>query len=180
MLTVSVSIAAGVQNLAGIPFVEHYLMPDRHLVLYCILFIALLTLANLRGLKESGSLFAIPTYLFVAMCYIMIGVGAFQVFGWFGMHAHTEEIQRIYNNHLQETGAAAAKAAQTFGGLVLLKAFANGCAAMTGTEAVSNGIPAFQEPKSRNAQMTLLAMGVILGSLFIGISWLATQLHVVY
>ena len=179
VLTVSVSIAAGVQNLASVPFVEHYLMPDRHLVLYCLLFIALLTMANFRGLKESGSLFAIPTYIFVFMCYAMIAVGACQVFGLFGLHAHTEEIQRIAANHPQGPEAAA-KAVSTFGWLILLKAFANGCAAMTGTEAVSNGIPAFQEPKSRNAQLTLLAMGLILGSLFIGISWLATQLHIVY
>ena len=179
VLTVSVSIAAGVQNLASVPFVEHYLMPDRHLVLYCLLFIALLTLANFRGLKESGSLFAIPTYIFVLMCYIMIGVGACQVFGLFGMHAHTEEIRQIAANHPQGAEAAA-KAVSTFGWLILLKAFANGCAAMTGTEAVSNGIPAFQEPKSRNAQLTLLSMGIILGSLFLGISWLATQLHIVY
>ncbi len=179
VLTVSVSIAAGVQNLTGIPFVEEHLHPETHLVWYCLLFIALLTLANLRGLKESGALFAIPTYLFVGMCYIMIIVGGLEVFHVLGLHADTKEITRVYNEHPQAQ-AEAVKAARNFGWLVLLKAFANGCAAMTGTEAVSNGIPAFREPKSRNAQLTLLAMGGILGSLFLGISWLATQFHVVY
>lgn len=74
VLTVSVSVASGVQNLSGIPFLARYRL-DHHLVLVCIFFIAVLTLANLRGLKESGSLFAIPTYMFVVMCYAMIVIG---------------------------------------------------------------------------------------------------------
>ena len=176
VLTVSVSIAAGVQNLADIPFVKQWHL-DQHLVGWCLLFIALLTLVNLRGLKESGALFAVFTYGFVVMCYVMLAVSLFgPILGW---KPHMEEINDVYNNWPGKVEAAR-HAAQTFGALVLLRAFANGCSAMTGTEAVSDGIPAFQEPKSRNAALTLVAMGVILGSIFIGVTWLAMNLHVVY
>ncbi len=176
VLTVSVSIASGVQNLASIPFVQRWNL-NEHLVLWCLIFIAILTLANLRGLKESGTLFAVFTYGFVVMCYVMIAVALLgPLFGW---HAHTGEITSVYN-HWPGSVEAARHAAKTFGALVLLRAFANGCSAMTGTEAVSDGIPAFQEPKSKNAAFTLLAMGIILGTIFIGVTWLAMQLHVVY
>lgn len=168
VLTVSVSIASGVQNLASIPFLKAYSF-DQHLVSICLLFVALLTLANLRGLKESGTLFAIPTYMFVTMCYVMIGLGLLgPLIGW---HYHMEYVTTTWN---------ATKSMETFGILVLLKAFANGCSAMTGTEAVSNGIPAFKEPKSQNAALTLVAMGIILGTIFLGISYLAVRFHVVY
>ena len=171
VLTVSVSIASGVQNLGGLPL-PHWLswLHFDQLVLWSLLFIGLLTLANLRGLKESGAMFAIFTYGFVAMCYVMIGLGLFGplLFGW---KFHPEWVNQTWN---------AGKAAETFGLVVLLRAFAQGCSAMTGTEAVSNGIPAFKEPKSRNAALTLVAMGVILGTIFLGISWLAMRLHVVY
>jgi len=173
VLTVSVSIASGVQNLTGIPFARHWHL-DQHLVALCMLFIAGLTLANLRGLKESGAVFAIFTYGFVAMCYVMIAVAL--VAPHFGWQPHLEHIREVYRDWPQE----AMKSAQTFGAIVMLRAFANGCSAMTGTEAVSDGIPAFQEPKSRNAALTLAAMGVILGSIFIGVTWLAMNFHVVY
>jgi amino acid transporter len=176
VLTVSVSIAAGVQNLASIPFVRQWHL-DQHLVSWCLVFIGFLTLANLRGLKESGALFAVFTYGFVTMCYVMLAVALFgPLFGW---SPHLGEINDVYN-HWPGSMEAATRSAQTFGALVLLRAFANGCSAMTGTEAVSDGIPAFQEPKSRNAALTLLAMGIILGSIFIGITWLAMHFHVVY
>lgn len=175
VLTVSVSIASGVQNLASIPFVKHWHLAD-HLVLWCLIFIGVLTLANLRGLKESGALFAVFTYGFVIMCYVMIGVALIgPMFHW---QPHMGEINDVYNR--LDAIESAKHAAKTFGLLVLLRAFANGCSAMTGTEAVSDGIPAFQEPKSKNAAMTLLAMGIILGTIFIGVTWLAMQLHVVY
>jgi amino acid transporter len=170
VLTVSVSIASGVQNLGGIPL-PHWLawVHFDYLVHWSLLFIALLTLANLRGLKESGAMFAIFTYGFVVMCYVMILIGLVGPFlGW--------HPQMGYVN--QDWGPK--KAAETFGLVVLLRAFAQGCSAMTGTEAVSNGIPAFKEPKSQNAAYTLVAMGVILGTIFLGVSWLAMNLHVVY
>ncbi len=168
VLTVSVSIAAGVQNLKDVPLFGSWHV-ERHLVLYCLLAIGILTLVNLRGLKESGAVFAIPTYLFVAMCYLMIGIGIFgPLFQW---RFHPEFVNQQWRS---------GRTLETFGLAVLLRAFANGCSAMTGTEAVSNGIPAFKENKSRNAALTLVAMGVILGTIFLGISWLAVRFHVVY
>ena len=176
VLTVSVSIASGVQNLAGVPFLTRF-HPDRHLVPICLFFIVLLIIANLRGLKESGSLFAIPTYVFVGLCYLMIALGLFG--GIVGWHAHMEQINDVYA-HVPDEWKNTQRNVGAVGILVLMRAFANGCSAMTGTEAVSNGIPAFQEPKSKNAAQTLLAMGIILGTLFMGVSFLATRLHVVY
>ena len=168
VLTVSVSIASGVQNLEAVPLFNSWHVEAR-LVLYCCLAVAVLTLVNLRGLKESGSLFALPTYLFVIMCYAMIVLGIVGPFiGW--------KFHPQYVNQSWGPGQAVG----TFGLVVLLRAFANGCSAMTGTEAVSNGIPAFQFPKSRNAALTLVAMGSILGTIFLGISYLAVHFHVVY
>ena len=168
VLTVSVSIASGVQNLGSLPDSFKWLHFD-HLVEWCLVFIALLTIANLRGLKESGALFAIFTYGFVVMCYVMIAVGILgPMFGW---QPHDQWVNHNWGPE---------KAAETFGLVVLMRAFAQGCSAMTGTEAVSNGIPAFKEPKSKNAAVTLVTMGIILGTVFLGISWLAMRLHVVY
>jgi amino acid transporter len=170
VLTVSVSIASGMQNLKDVPVFASLHIGD-HLVLYCIAAIAILTFANLRGLKESGTMFALPTYVFVGMCYLMIGIGLIgPLIGW---HFHTEYV----NQTMPPTQTAISGA---FGIVVLLRAFANGCSAMTGTEAVSNGVPAFKEPKSRNAALTLVFMGLILGSIFMGVSWLAVHFHVVY
>lgn len=173
VLTVSVSIAAGVQNLLATPFMAHW---ANDMVPFCLFFVVLLTLANLRGLKESGALFAIPTYLFVFMAALMIVTGVFGLLTgrWhFDMTAVNQTIpQAASENGEKLVGIAIV--------LLILKAFANGCSAMTGVEAVSNGIPAFQKPESRNAAVTLLWMASILGFLFIGISWLATSLHVVY
>jgi amino acid transporter len=176
VLTVSVSIASGVQNLASVPLLSRFHV-GHNLVIWCLFFIALLTLANLRGLKESGSLFAVFTYGFVVMCYAMIIIGMISPF--IGHSFHMQEIQHVYS-HWPIAMESARKSAAGFGVVVLLRAFANGCSAMTGTEAVSNGIPAFKSPKSPNAAKTLVAMGVILGTIFIGISWLAMSLHVVY
>ncbi len=168
ILTVAVSIASGVQNLGGLPGIFQ-MFHFNLLVPWCILFTLLLTAANLRGLKESGSLFAIFTYGFVVMCYVMILLGIFGPL--FHLHIHPQYVNHNYGPK---------QAAETFGLVVLLRAFANGCSAMTGTEAVSNGIPAFKEPKSHNAAITLIYMGIILGSIFLGISWLAMHLKVVY
>ena len=173
VLTVSVSVAAGVQNLSGVPLPGwlSWLHFD-HLIPWCMLFIALLSFANLRGLKESGALFAIPTYGFVFMCYLMIFLGFVgpTLFHW---ELHKEFVNQDWGGHAEKAVGGAIF-------IVLFKAFANGCSAMTGTEAVSDGIPAFKEPKSFNAATTLLMMGVILGTLFLGISALAMRMHVVY
>lgn len=172
ILTVAVSIASGVQNLKNLPVIGPRFFEPRLLVGWCIFFTLMLMLANLRGLKESGSLFAIFTYGFVVMCYVMIAVGFLApLFPGFHWHEHTKYVVQTWTVE---------PAAKTFGIAILLSAFANGCSAMTGTEAVSNGIPAFKEPKAHNAAVTLIMMGVILGTVFLGVSALAMKFHVVY
>ncbi|MCW3094610.1 MAG: trkD [Chthonomonadaceae bacterium] len=169
VLTVGVSIASGVQNLATIPLLAHFHV-EKHLVPICLFCVALLTLANLRGLRQAGALFAVPTYLFMLLAYTMV------VLGLIGPHIH-------WHLHLEaanQTLPPGYGVVKSLGMLVVLRAFANGCSAMTGTEAISNGIPAFQKPECKNAATTLLWMVCILGSLFFGISWLATKFHIVY
>ena len=171
-LTVSVSVACGLQNIKDVPMLS-FMHITEHQVLYCVIAIGLLTFANLRGLRESGNLFALPVYTFIAMCALMIVIGlAGPLFGW--------QFHREFANQVIPADACRHGAVGAFSLLVLLRAFANGCSAMTGTEAVSNGIPAFREPKSKNAAIVLVAMAVILGSIFIGISYLAVHFHVVY
>ena len=180
VLTVAVSIASGVQNFLSTPLLQDFITrrgieTDVALVAFCLVFILILTVANLRGLKESGTLFALPTYMFIGMASLMILLGIFgPMLGW---NVYRDAVnQKMYDGFTPSMSTVAGVALV---GLVL-KAFANGCSAMTGVEAVSNGIPAFRAPKSRNAAVTLIMMACILGFLFLGISWLATQFHVVY
>ncbi len=179
VLTVSVSIAAGIQNLSGLPFILQKLHLDvnAQIVPLCILCIAVLTLANLRGLKESGALFAFFTYGFVAMCLLIIAINLVGThFGWTPQLAEIEQFRSDYVGELAKTKRLAEAA--SIG--LLLHAFSSGCTAMTGVEAVSNGIPAFKSPKSKNAALTLLAMAAILGSIFLGLSITAMQMKIVY
>ena len=127
--------------------------------------VILIVLGNLRGIRESGSIFAVPTYLFVAMMYVLIGFGLYRLFLGDGMTYEPPPSVR------QPIGEA-------LGVFVLMRAFAQGCTAMTGTEAISNGVPAFKPPESVNARQTLVAMGILLGSMFMGLSYLAMQLNV--
>lgn len=160
VLTVAVSIASGVENLgSAIPFVVE------HKTLCAIAAIVLLTLMNLRGVKESGKLFAIPTYLFVAGVFVMIVWGAFRglVLGD-TMHAPTSDYE-IKPEHQGLAGFALV--------FLLLRAFSSGCAALTGVEAISNGVPAFRKPKSKNAATTLAMMGLLAVTMFCGIIGLA-------
>lgn len=174
VLTVAVSVSAGVQNLLSTPL-ANTLGVARHPQAVAIAAIAVLTLVNLRGLKESGTLFATFTYLFVATAAVMIVLGVFgPAFGW---HVYSETVvARI------PEGIAHDLESLSFLGLaaIALKAFTHGCSAMSGTEAVANGVPAFRQPQSRNAAITLAMMGCILAFLFLGISYLATHLGVVY
>jgi amino acid transporter len=173
VLTCAVSVASGLQNLESVPLFAG-LHIERHIVLYCVAVIAFIVLANLRGLKESGYLFALPTYIFIAMCYLMIILGiAGPYIGW---HFHPEFVNQV----VPPMAAGTKLGLKAFGIAVLLRAFANGCSAMTGIEATSNGIPSFQEPKSKNAAIVLVWMAVLLGSIFMGVSWLAVKFHVVY
>ncbi|MCJ1680398.1 APC family permease [Streptomyces sp. APSN-46.1] len=160
VLTVAVSIASGVENLgSAVPFVVE------HKVLCAIGMILLLTLMNLRGMKESGKLFAIPTYVFVAGVFIMIAWGAWRGFVLDQpMKAPTADFE-IKAEHQGLAGLALV--------FLLLRAFSSGCAALTGVEAISNGVPAFRKPKSKNAATTLALMGGLAVTMFCGIIGLA-------
>jgi amino acid transporter len=172
VLCVSVSVASGLQNLKDVPLLAS-LQIGEHLVLYSIGAIVLMTWLNLRGLREPGVVFAIPVYIFIAMCYLLIGAGlAAPLMGW---PLHHEFANQTVPANYATTAASAA-----FGVAVLLRAFATGCSALTGIECVSNGIPAFKSPQSKNAAITLVWMALILGTIFIGIAYLSVSLHIVY
>ncbi|MER7660613.1 MULTISPECIES: APC family permease [unclassified Streptomyces] len=160
VLTVAVSISSGVENLgSAIPFVVE------HKVFCAIGIIVLLTLMNLRGVKESGKLFAIPTYVFVTAVFLMIAWGAFRgVVLDDIMKAPTADFE-IKPEHQGLAGFALV--------FLLLRAFSSGCAALTGVEAISNGVPAFRKPKSKNAATTLALMGGLAVTMFCGIIGLA-------
>ncbi|MFG3658328.1 APC family permease [Streptomyces sp. NPDC047706] len=165
VLTVAVSISSGIENLgSAIPFVVE------HKVFCAMAVILLLTLMNLRGVKESGKLFAIPTYVFVGGVFIMIAWGSFRglVLGD-TMRAPTADFE-IKPEHQGLAGFALV--------FLLLRAFSSGCAALTGVEAISNGVPAFRKPKSRNAATTLALMGLLAVTMFCGIIGLAMASNV--
>jgi len=150
VLTVSVSISSGVQNLASL-FTST--VPTVYIVIIDVALVIIVTIVNLRGVRESGSIFAIPTYVFIFSALFLIVVGCIKSFfiphnpviGHFAYVAATEPLNLF----------------------LILKSFAAGCSAMTGVEAISNGVPAFKKPETRNASMTLTWMAVILGTLFI-------------
>lgn len=158
ILTVAVSVTAGVLALSSAaPSLT------AHKVEISLLFVALLTLVNLRGVRESGILFALPTYTFVFVMLVMIGTGVGKCATGTCGEAHVP--------HPLATGAGAV------GVFVVLRAFASGAAALTGVEAISNGVSAFRPPPGKNAAQTLLAMGAIAITLFIGVSYLAVHMH---
>ena len=158
MMTVVVSIVAGVFAIGSA-----FPAANEHKVILSIGFVWLVTIANLRGARESGTLFAIPTYGFVAAILATIGIGLFQCLG--GCPA-TAPVEPIPN---------AATVATTIGLFAVLKAFSSGATALTGVEAISNGVPAFRRPQATNAAQTLAIMGVIAITMFLGISWLAVH-----
>ncbi|MET8896220.1 APC family permease [Streptomyces albogriseolus] len=165
VLTVAVSISSGIENLgSAIPFVVE------NKVACAVGVIVLLTLMNLRGVRESGTLFAIPTYVFVAGVFLMIAWGAFRgvVLGD-DMRAPTADFE-IKPEHPGLAGFALV--------FLLLRAFSSGCAALTGVEAISNGVPGFRKPKSRNAATTLALMGLLAVTMFCGIIALASATDV--
>ena len=153
ILTVAVSVAAGI---AAITSAFPRLFPYRpHL---CALAIAILVVANLRGVRESARAFALPVYTFVACAYALILVGLFRGFVQ-GLPPATPDV------------AAPAGPLEYATAFLLVRGFAHGCVALTGVEAISNGVQAFQKPVVRNSQITLYVMGAILGSMFLGISY---------
>jgi amino acid transporter len=163
VLTVSVSIASGVAQItSAFPSLYEYR------VWLSIGFILFVMLMNLRGVKESGTAFAIPTYFFVIMMFTAVGYGLFRLFGnhTLGTVINPPELDVLHG-------------VSTITPFLILHAFASGTTALTGVEAISNGITAFKEPRSRNAGVTLIWMALILGSLFLGISYLAKEIAVI-
>ena len=159
ILTVAVSIAAGVAALtSAFPNLLAYRVE------IALAFVLLLMMGNLRGIRESGRIFAVPTYFFIVTTLALIGVGA-----W---HALTGTIDPVV------TLDPMPSAGQPLTLFLLLTAFSNGCTAMTGVEAVSNGVPAFQPPESKNAASTMLMMAVLSITMFLGITLLAQSYHV--
>lgn len=159
MMTVVVSIAAGVFAIgSAAPWVNQNRVP------LSIVFITLVTLANLRGARESGTLFAIPTYGFVVSILALIAFGLVRCLG--GCPSVGIEVEPLHD---------AATAAGAVGLFAILRAFSQGATALTGVEAISNGVPAFRRPQARNAATTLAIMGAIAITMFLGISWLATR-----
>jgi amino acid transporter len=167
ILTVAVSISAGVAAIISIPAFRD--LEDQRVAL-CLVLIALIGLANLRGVKESGRLFAVPTYVYIVVFTALVAYGLARSFGWFGL-----SISEIpYDAERSEAARAAGGSLALF---VVLRGFSSGAVALTGVEAISNGVPAFRRPESRNAAITLIWMGVILGSLFFGSAVLAHHLQ---
>ncbi len=161
ILTVSVSISSGVAQIAS---QFQALQPYRvHLAVFFILMVMLL---NLRGVKESGFVFSVPTYVFIVLMFITIIFGLIRYF--------THSLGTVQNPPHLET-----KVLQPISLFLILRAFANGTSALTGVEAISNGITAFKEPRTQNAGRTLVMMAVILGSLMLGISFLATHVQTI-
>jgi len=165
VLTVSVSISAGVAAITSAAQGTSFAWISEHRVAICLGFIVLIAVANLRGVRESGSLFAIPTYLFLVSFLFMIGYGLIYYLTYGGVATSAEPGESIK--------LAEGYAPQALTVFLLLGAFSNGCSALTGVEAISNGVQAFKKPESRNASQTLLAMALLLGVMFIGTSSLA-------
>ena len=160
ILNVAVSVSAGVLALiSAFPSLASYTVP------LCLASLVIVMVGNLRGLRESGNIFALPTYFFIVSILALIGVGLF----------------RVLTGDAAATGTPreAISTTQSVGIFLILRAFANGCTALTGVEAISNGIPAFKKPETRNAAITLTWVASLLGAMFIGVSFLARQYGIV-
>jgi amino acid transporter len=164
VLTVAVSIAAGVAAITSMVQGTRYAWLDDHKVFLCLMFIGFIALANLRGVRESGALFATPTYAFLISFLFMIGYGliSYYIYGGAARILGPEEIKTAEGYKLQPLTL-----------FLILGAFSNGCAALTGIEAISNGVPAFKKPEANNAATTLVVMAALLTTMFLGTSVLA-------
>ena len=163
VMTVAVSVVAGVAAITSA-----VTSLANHTELLSVGFVILITLVNLRGVKESGKAFALPTYGFIAGVFLLLLTALLSsLFG----HGVSEAVSA--HEHLQKT-AQVGGAATIF---LALRAFASGCTALTGVEAISNGVPSFRKPKSQNAARTLVAMGAIAVVMFVGITILAVETH---
>jgi len=158
VLTVAVSVAAGVAALtSAFPALAS------HRVLLGVLFVTAIAFANLRGVRESGRIFAAPTYLFIVALGLVVVIGG---------------VRWLLGDLPAVPAHAVGHATVPLTWFLILRAFSSGCTALTGVEAISNGVPAFRSPEARNAAITMGWMAAILGGLFLGISALVTALHV--
>jgi amino acid transporter len=163
ILTVAVSVAGGVLAIqSAFGFGSQWRVP------LCLLMIAIMTVANLRGLRESGALFAPPTYIYIVMLMLLIGTGLYRVY--------VKDLGPIPASMLSPEGREHAEEVGALSLILLLRAFSSGAVALSGVEAVSNGVPAFRKPAPHNAATTLAMMAAILGTCFLGISLLASRL----
>ncbi len=162
VLTVAVSMSSAMSNIgSAVPFVND------HKVLFAVIAILVLASMNLRGVRESGTAFAIPTYAFMVGMYVMLGWGLFQIY-FLDTPLRAESAGfEMHSEHGDILGFALV--------FLVARAFSSGSAALTGVEAISNGVPAFRKPKSRNAATTLLLLGVISVTMFMGIIMLAKE-----
>lgn len=159
ILTVTVSISAGTAALtSAVPNLKPFTVE------LCLIFIFLLMVANLRGVKESGKIFMIPTYAFIASIFVLLALGLYQ------QVSGSVNIPQTYPKLPLKEGVSL---------FFILRAFSAGCAALTGVEAISDGVLAFKKPEWKNARLTLLYLGVILGIMFLGITYLANIYHIV-
>lgn len=157
ILTVAVSVSAGVENL-----ISAFPMMAGIQVFTCVWVILLLMVLSLRGIKDSATVFAFPTYFFIISMFILIFVGFIKGPSDATIHPH-----EVLMNNLPEIGL-----------IMILRAFSSGCTALTGIEAISNGIPLFKKPQAKNASLTLITMVLILGSMFAGITYLVNSLNI--
>ena len=162
-LTAAVSTSSAVEQIvSAVPSLDAVRIP------IALVAIGLITIANLRGVREAGNIFAVPTYLFLFSALAMIAIGAYRII------VLGEGSQPPPPEIVESTTVTA----QAVGVVLLLRAFASGAVALTGTEAIATGVPAFKPPESRNAATTLMAMAAILAVLFVGITFLATNFAV--
>ena len=170
VMTVAVSISSGTDNLiSAFPQLADYRVE------IAIGFLLLIFGINLRGIRESGVSFAIPTYIFISTVFVMIGSGLYKVF------VLGETLVTTSTGYdVQAEGEFLNNPAQVAVVLLLLRAFASGCSALTGIEAIANGVPAFRAPKIRNANITMSLMGATAVLMFLGTTWLALTAGVKY
>src|SRR5262249_4524674 len=170
VLTVSVSVASGVLYIISAAQGTRFHWISDHRVAMCLIAIVIIMIANLRGVSESGKLFAVPVYIFIVGFSITVIWGAVRYY-LVGPPPQTviDTANLALANGYKPAGISL---------LLLLSAFSNGCTALTGVEAISNGVPAFKPPESRNAATTLVWMAVILLTLFLGTSALAYAYHI--
>ena len=160
VLTVAVSVAAGI---AAITSAVPALFPYRTVL--GVVAIVLVLLVNLRGVRESGKVFALPTYLFIGGMFLMLAAGTYQLL--FGQLTP-----------ITPQSMATQTTVESVSLFLLLRAFSSGCTALTGVEVISNGVPAFRSPEPKNAAITMITMALVLGTLFLGISTMAYHLGV--